>query len=184
MPEIIQTEEDKLIAAAKTNPQAFCQLYDRYVTRIYNYVLREMRDDALAQDIVSATFEKALRNLPRYQWRGTSFGAWLYKIARNEMLMHQRGSWRFLPLYDHLESPLSVEQLAHASAQWDVVSRALAQLSSRDQELLRLHYFEDLSHLEVAEILNTNPRNVAVRLHRALKRLKTMLERRELASHA
>ena len=79
-----------LVQCAQEDPREFVALYDRYVGRLYAYARRETGDTALAQDIVSATFEKALRKLPSFQWRGAGFGAWLFKIARNEILMHYR----------------------------------------------------------------------------------------------
>ncbi len=51
----------------------------------------------------------------------------------------------------------------------------MSRLSKRDQEVLRLSYYEELSHEEIGEVLDCSSRNVAVRLHRALKRLKKQL---------
>lgn len=164
--------DEHLVREAQQCPEAFLPLYDRYVERIYAYAQRETGDVMVAQDIVSATFEKALKNLPRYQWRGTSFGAWLYKIARNEILMHFRGGWRFLPLLDRFQIPGGVEQTVADNQQMDVILDALCHLPKRDQEIVRLHYYESLSHAEIGEILNCTSKNVAVRLHRALRRLR------------
>jgi len=75
--------DDKSLAeAARIDPQVFATLYDRYVDRIYAYALRQVGEVSQAQDVTSATFEKALRNLRHQGWRGDSFLAWLYQIAR------------------------------------------------------------------------------------------------------
>jgi RNA polymerase sigma-70 factor (ECF subfamily) len=167
--------EAQLVQRAKHDPQAFAALYDHYVERIYAYAQRETRDTAVSQDIVSATFEKALRNLPRYEWRGVSFGAWLYKIARSEIAMHFRKQNRFLPLVGRFLSPMRVEATIQRWEQFDEVQIALSRLPKRDQEILRLSFYEELSHAEIGEVLDCSTRNVAVRLHRALKRLRKQL---------
>jgi RNA polymerase sigma-70 factor (ECF subfamily) len=167
--------EAQLVQRAKADPQAFAALYDHYVERIYAYAQRETRDTAIAQDIVSATFEKALKNLPRYEWRGTSFGAWLYKIARSEIAQHYRKQNRFLPLVGRFLSPQQVEATVQRWQQYDEIQIALSRLSKRDQEILRLSYYEELSHEEIGEVLDCSSRNVAVRLHRALKRLRKQM---------
>ncbi len=167
--------EAQLVQRAKAEPQAFAALYDHYVERIYAYAQRETRDTAVAQDIVSATFEKALKNLPRYEWRGTSFGAWLYKIARSEIAQHYRKQNRQLPLVGRFLSPQQVEATVQRWQQYDEIQIALGQLPIRDQEILRLSYYEELTHKEIGEVLNCSSRNVAVRLHRALKRLRKQM---------
>mgnify|MGYP001457323916 CR=1 FL=1 len=168
-------DEAQLVQQARHDPTAFGQLYDRYVDRIYAYVQRETGDTAVAQDIVSATFEKALQNLPRYEWRGVSFGAWLYKIARNEIRMQYRRQKWFAPLQDRFFSDAHVERAVQQQEEQDAVRQALKRLSARDQEILRLHFFEELSHAEISIVVNCSTRNVAVRLHRALKRLRRKL---------
>lgn len=168
-------DEARLVQQARDDLQVFGVLYDRYVERIYAYAQRETGDVATAEDIVSATFEKALRNLPAYRWRGTSFGAWLYKIARNELRMHWRKQRWTVPLRGIFRSGVSVEQSVQANDESDALQVALRRLSNADQEILRLRYYESLSHPEIAEVLNCSPNSAAVRLHRALKRVRTQM---------
>jgi RNA polymerase sigma-70 factor (ECF subfamily) len=168
-------DEARLVECARHDAEAFVLLYDRYVERIYAYAQRETGDVALAQDIVSATFEKALVNLPGYRWRGVSFGAWLYKIARNEIHMQRRKQKWTIPLVDRFFSNVNVEKWLQTEEQANEIQQALARLSGRDQEVLRLAFYEELSHAEIGQILNCSPRNVAVRLHRALKRLRKQM---------
>ena len=82
--------EQALVEQAITEPSAFAELYNCYVDRIYAFVYRRVENEMLAQDITSTTFEKALRALPTYRSKGGGFYAWLYTIARNEVIAHQR----------------------------------------------------------------------------------------------
>lgn len=173
-------DEPTLIARAQKDPRAFAPLYERYVDKIYAYAQREVQNAVLAQDIVAATFEKALKNLPRYQWRGTNFGAWLYRIARNEIMMHYRQRHWLSPLFDRFPSSVRVEQRFMDREAHDQVAAALRLLSEKDQELLRLRYYEDLSNIEIAEVMQQSPNATAVAIHRALKRLRDRLQENNL----
>ena len=169
------TDEIALIAQARDDPLAFVTLYERYVEPIFGFVYRRTHDETLASDITSATFEKALHSIRRYQWRGVSFGAWLYRIARNEIAQHYRRRL-FLPLLHQYPTTLDVEQTVQSNQQRDSLYAALAKLSQADQELITLRYFESLSSAEVAAILGCSVDNVYLRLHRALGRLRKHLE--------
>ncbi len=170
-------DEPTLIARAQQDPQAFGPLYQRYADKIYAYAQREVQNTALAQDIVAGTFEKALKNLPRYRWQGTSFGAWLYRIARNEIMMHYRKRHWLSPLFDRIPSSVRIEQRFMDREEQDEVTAAMRMLSDKDQELLRLRYYEDLSNDEIAEVLQKSANATAVAIHRALKRLRGHLEK-------
>lgn len=184
---ISENEERILIDQAKEDPRAFDRLYHLYVNRIFAYVWHRVRDDALAQDVTAATFEKALRNIKRYEWRGYSFGAWLYKIAYNELVSHHRRQ-KFLAPLNAIENlwkaDISVEAEVHLQGQKDVLNEALQQLADHDQELLVLKFYEGLSSYEVGQIMGYSENNVNVRLHRALKRLKDEVSRLEIARGA
>ena len=60
--------------------------------------------------------------------------------------------------------------------QYAAIQHALKQLSDKDRELISLRFFEELSAQEVSEVLHISTTNVYVRLHRALKRLKDVME--------
>jgi RNA polymerase sigma-70 factor, ECF subfamily len=76
-----QPDDDTLVAAARANPAAFADLYERYHAAIHQFVLRRVTDTHRAEDITSQVFLRALRGLPAY--RTGSFRGWLFQIARN-----------------------------------------------------------------------------------------------------
>src|SRR5215469_9026706 len=75
--------EKKLIDAAKRDPAQFAELYEDNFGRVYGYIARRVHDRALAEDLTADVFHQALANLPRFEWRGVPFGAWLIRIAAN-----------------------------------------------------------------------------------------------------
>lgn len=173
-------DEEQLIRRAQREPQAFLALYERYVDRIYRFAYSHTGNEALAKDVTSATFEKALRNIRRYQWRGVSFGAWLYRIAQNELTQQHRKGRFTTPLAETESSEADVERTVQHQEQHNALQTALAQLSATDQQVIALRFFEELSSTEVAEILQCSRPVLYLRLHRALTRLRNLLENTEI----
>ncbi|HEX6383880.1 MAG TPA: sigma-70 family RNA polymerase sigma factor [Anaerolineae bacterium] len=178
-----ETNDQILVERAQKDPKAFAALYDRYVGRIYAYAYRQTNNEALAKDVTSATFEKALRHIRRYQWQGASFCAWLYRIARNEIIQHQRRRRFLAPLLGqrppdngHVSADRMPEAAVQRSERRQELQVALSRLSAQDREIVTLRFFEELSSAEVAEILGCSTDNVYVRLHRALQRLRQQLD--------
>ncbi len=76
-------DERALIAAAQADPRQFGPLYERCFAQVYGYVARRVRERAEAEDVTSEVFQRALAGLPKYEWRGAPFAAWLLRIAAN-----------------------------------------------------------------------------------------------------
>src|ERR1700737_3991612 len=83
-------EERKEILAAQRDRAAFAPLYERYVDQIYAYVFTLTRDKEQAEDVTATTFAKAIEELPRFQWRGVPYSAWLYRVAANQVSRERR----------------------------------------------------------------------------------------------
>ena len=172
-----ESNEQRLVEQAQSEPRAFAALYDHYVTRIFKYVYRQVMDEAVAEDITAVTFEKALRHIRRYEVQGSSFGAWLYRIAHNELMSHYRRQKFLLPLkWLGRTEARGAETAVVQREQHSQLHTALAQLSAKDQDIISLRYFEGLTSEEVAEILGCSTQNVYLRLHRALGHLRQQLE--------
>ena len=76
-------DESELIARAKTDKEAFGELYEQYVERIYNYVYYRTGNAEDAEDLTARIFFKAMQHIGNYHDRGLPFSAWLYRIAHN-----------------------------------------------------------------------------------------------------
>ena len=77
--------ERALIEAAQRDRGRFADLYEANFERVYAYVARRVRDRDEAQDLTADVFHLALKGLPRFEWRGVPFAAWLFRIASNEI---------------------------------------------------------------------------------------------------
>ena len=170
-----KSDEQSLIEQASHDPQAFAALYDRYVEQVFLFALRRTGDRALAEDIISATFEKALRHLWTYGWKGKSYKSWLCMIANQQVIEHHRKNQRYIALPSDFPATIDVEGQAQDPIQWAQIVMAIGKLSQNDQEVITLRLIDRLSNTETAEFLRCSPQNVSVRLYRALGRLRKML---------
>lgn len=127
---------------------------------------------------------KALDALPRFTWQGISVSAWLYRIANNRITDHFRrkgNSGRGTLAIEDVktlvdERPLPEDRIL-ATIRRAEVEEAMGKLSEQDQLVVTLIFYEELSSSEVAEIMGISTNLVYVRLHRALKRMRRVLER-------
>ncbi len=179
-------DETELVERAKTQLQAFGQLYELYYGKMLNYIYRRTLDVALAETLTSNTFFSALRGLPGYQHRG-KFGAWLYRIASNEIRLNWRAErgrresdsrWReeFGRLRFAAHEATAAEDVEEKMRQFARLHEALSRLPERYQTVLALRYFEGLSYDEVADVLGKRLGTVKSLIHRGLARLKVQFE--------
>ncbi len=168
-------QERQLVASAREDSAAFAQLYDFYLPRIYGFIYRRIQDRCVAEDLTSMTFQRALENVRRPDFRNDCFGGWLYRVASNAVVDHVRRDRRFVALgnSDGEEVPgdLALDALA-AALDRDQLRRALLSLSSAHREVLVLRFYDDMDTLEMCAILGCSRETLAVRLHRALRALR------------
>jgi RNA polymerase sigma-70 factor (ECF subfamily) len=74
-------DERLQVEAARQDPARFAKLYENNFDRVYAYIAHRVRDRDEAQDLTAEVFHQALAGLPRFEWRGLPFAAWLLGIA-------------------------------------------------------------------------------------------------------
>lgn len=165
----------------KQDPEAFAELYDLYVKRIYRFVYFKVSGHEETEDIVSEVFLKSWNYIiGNSEKEIKSFSGLLYRIARNAIIDYYRkraGSPENLAEDQDVgdEGKWSIEINERIDNQQIII--AIRKLKQEYQEVLTLRYVDGLQIDEIAEI--TGKGNVAVRvtLHRALKKLKEIVER-------
>lgn len=164
----MSTDDDRfLVEAAKADPARFAELYDRHVDRIYAFAVGRTSDRAAAEDITSEVFEKALAQLRQFEWRGTPFVAWLFRIAANAIA----DRWRKEGRREEIRS------IPDAHETDDIERRvALAQLVERlpdaQRQVIGMRFGEDRSIREIAAALGRSEGAVKQLQLRALERLR------------
>src|SRR5260221_5023803 len=139
------------------------------IKRVYAYVAYRVGDGADAEDITSATFERALRYKKSFDAAKGDPVAWMIGIARREIASHYAArpdAGRVLP---ELAMP---GDLASDSAERLDLRAAVADLDPRDRELIALRYGADLSARQIADLLELKTNAVEIPSHRALRKLR------------
>lgn len=146
---------------------------------VYRYVRFRVASRDTAEDLTSDVFMKALRSLSRYDPRRSAPRTWLLRIARNATTDHLRALQRRGSL--HISLDRAPDLVSRAPSQEERMLReeqvqrllnAAATLRAADQEVLSLRYGAGLGNMEIAETLKISANAVAVRVHRALERLR------------
>jgi RNA polymerase sigma-70 factor (ECF subfamily) len=170
------------VAAARAERAAFATLYRRYLDRVYGYCFYQLGDHHDAEDATERTFMAALRGLDGFEDRGSTFRAWLFRIARNTVANAHRSRRRRRtePLPDSFERPAPNADPAGLVALADelhAVRHAIAEMPDDRRQVIVLRFVDGLSTAEVAEVLDRSPGAVRVLLHRALRDLAARLAR-------
>jgi RNA polymerase sigma-70 factor (ECF subfamily) len=142
------------------------------IRRVYAYVAYRIGDGPEAEDVTSDAFERALRYRASYDPKRGEPVQWLIGIARR-CIESERLRPQPLPEAEDAPDPLDVEA---ETVRRLTLEQAVARLDGRDRELLALRYGSDLSARQIGELLELRTNAVEVALHRALGRLRKLLE--------
>jgi RNA polymerase sigma-70 factor (ECF subfamily) len=83
MTQLSDVGDMELVQRAAAEPEAFGELYERHVRRIYNYIFYRTGNHHDAEDLTARVFQRAMRHVANFEDRGVPFSAWLYRIAHN-----------------------------------------------------------------------------------------------------
>jgi len=147
-----EASERRLIEAAQQDPSRFAALYEIHFERVYAYVARRLANRAAAEDVTSEVFHHALANLPRFEWRGAPFGAWLMRIAANAIADRWRRGSR--EQTDTLANdPASGEPSPEEIEIRAQLFRLVQQLPSEQRKVVQMRFAEEKSIREIAQAL-------------------------------
>ena len=162
-------DERLLIEAAQADPARFVELYDRNVDRVYAYVSRRAGNRAVAEDVTSAVFEQALTNLPKFEWRGVPFAAWLFRIAANALADH----WKREGRDSHDLPPEIPDEREHQDLERRLgLFQLVDRLPDAQRQVIQMRFVEDRTIREVAAALDRSEGAVKQLQLRALENLR------------
>ena len=167
---------DVVLRARAGDTDAFGLLYDRYVDLVYRFVYYRVGTHALAEDLTSETFVRALRRIGQFTWQGKDFGAWLVTIARNLVLDHFKSSRYRLEvctaeLLDTDRWEEGPERAVLESFTHRALFSAVRELGSEQRECVVLRFMQGLSVAETAEIMGKNTGAIKALQYRATRSL-------------
>lgn len=182
---MIEWDEKVCIEAAKKDPGAFGELYERYVDRIYSYIYHRVGNVHDAEDLTSRTFYRALSHIQGYKDKGIPFSAWLYRIAHNLVAnWHRDRKRKPVVTLDELVTKSLLDQQPETMAEIEDNTRMLREvirgIDPSRQELLVLKFTEGLSNAEIGSIMGRSEGAIKSLYHRTLLQLRKGLSKKGL----
>ena len=180
-----KTLDDRvLVELAADDKEAFGELYERYLTKMYNYVYYRTGNTHDAEDLTAKVFQRAMSHIGAYVDRGLPFQAWLYRIAHNLVANWHRdqGRRKIIALDDFVAHSLQSEapdRWTEEQEEQKQLMEAVRRLPDDRQQLLLLKFIEQLSNAEIGEIMGRTEGAVKSLYHRTLLALREDLQRQE-----
>ena len=173
-------EERRLVEAAQRDPAHFGGLYERYVDAIHSFAYHQTGSAQQAEEVTAETFERALKHLSAYRWRGVPYGALLYRIAASVVARDRRR-----PPVAELPPAAPSEDVGPEEA-WlgsetnERLRRALATLPPDQRTVLVLRFEAGLRNREIAGVLGRTEGAVKALTFRAISTLRRRLDPEEV----
>lgn len=174
------TDRELVIAARRGDPQAWEKLAARHQTPMFRLVYLLLGDQQESEDVAQEALWRAYRQLARFDVE-RPFRPWLLGIAGNLAKNRLRSLGRYLQRLvrvgqRQVRSPASLEDRVLAGMEAEALWQAIQQLKAADREIIYLRYFLELSVEETAQSVAIAEGTVKSRLHRALNRLRAVIE--------
>jgi len=159
----------------------FAELYDRWFSRIYNYVRCHVWPAAEADDVTGRVFEAALRGAGTYDAAKGPEQAWLFGIARNAVIDWGRARGRRAEVsLDDSPEPVSGDPGLQAALECKEekaqLLAAIAGLDERARDIIALKFNSGMNNREIAAMTGLGESNVGIIIYRAVKKMQTELE--------
>ena len=185
------TDEQWVKAYAEGSKSAFDQLLKRHQNRIFNYILRIIKNEDIANDIFQETFVKAINTIRqgRYTENG-KFPAWISRIAHNLIIDYYRQEKA-----ENLQSSdltdvniLNRKELCEQTIEDIIISDQIREdvkyliqeLPDLQREVLEMRYYKNLSFKEIAEITGVSINTALGRMRYAILNLRRLAQEKEI----
>ncbi len=173
-------DEQAIVEAAREGDHgALGKLYEHFFPRVYRYAHARLGNSEDAEDVTEEIFLRVIDNIDGFAFRGLPFGAWVFRIAHNEVISHvrrQKTRSATAPLHESIPDP-SRDHATELELQFDIamVREATAKLPEAQRQVIELRFVAGLSVAETAQALGKSENNVKVLQHKGIARLQTLV---------
>lgn len=186
------TEEDYIEKTLKGDSNAFAFLIDKYKDMVFTLAIKMVKNREVAEEVSQDAFLKAYKYLPKFKG-DSKFSTWLYKIAYNtslDAIKKKKSEYNTIAIdeitINYIASVETVLDGIERKERAGIINNCLEQLPEDEKAILLFFYFKELSLKEIIEITSLSEANVKVKLHRARKKLLSIVKNTvepELISH-
>lgn len=172
-------DTELVLRAIQKDQEAFGELYDRHVVRVYRHIYYMVGNAAEAEDLTAQAFLRAWEAIGRYQVRGAPFVSWLLRIAHNLGVSHLRSKRESSQIHEGIvdqKMQRDPESAYEQTADEELVREAILMLREEQRQVIILRFIEDLDYKEVAEIIGKSVAAIRVIQHRALNSLRKQMK--------
>lgn len=178
--------EDRLLIASKIEPRTaslspdvLTEAYEEHSPTVYGYLLRMLRNEAEAQDVLQETFLQAWKQAARFEGARGTIAGWLLMMARSRALDRLRAAkTRSKYEVEAVRVPVA-EEWRHSSFDAEKAKKALGRLPAEQRDAIELAYFGDLSQSEIASALGVPLGTVKTRIMLGMRKLRNLTNRAE-----
>jgi len=175
------SDTDLVEMAKAGDNDAFGELYERYLDKIYSYIYYRTGNHHDTEDLTARVFFRAMAHIESYTERGVPFQAWLYRIAHNLVANwhRDRGRRKVIPLDEFIAASLksdAPDQQAEDQEERDALRAAMRRLPEERQQLLLLKFVDHLSNAEIGVIMDRTEGAIKSLYHRTLITLRDELQ--------
>jgi RNA polymerase sigma-70 factor, ECF subfamily len=178
-----KTIKDLVKRSQAGDKEAFGKLYDVYLKPIFRFVYFRVSNREDAEDLTGQIFLKAWQHIDKYDTNKSFFSSWLYIIARNQVIDHYRQSKKNIELEDWIKEthvqPEILDKVDQEILHKNLLKKT-KKLPEKQQEVIILKFFENLSNKEISQIINKKEGAIRILQYRALQNLKIMLNKNEI----
>jgi RNA polymerase sigma-70 factor (ECF subfamily) len=180
------SDAEALKRASQGDREAFGMIYDRYITRIYNYIYYRTGNQHDAEDLTSRVFTRAMKHITNYQDRGVPFSAWLYRIAHNLVANWHRDKSRKQEynledgVWSSKESEMPESVLLRVE-QHDEILAMVRDIPVDRQMLIIMKFVDHMSNAEIGKIMGKTEGAIKSLYHRTLLSLRKKIDIDKLA---
>ena len=163
----------------------FADIYDRWYSRVYNYVRYRVRSPEAADDVTGRVFEAALDKLASYDPARAPVQVWLFGIARNAVTDWYRELGRRAEVaLDAGPEPASGESPAgsglESREEAEMLLAAVSSLEARSRDIIALKFSSGMTNRDIAQVTGLGESNVGVIIYRAVKQLQAALAEKKI----
>jgi RNA polymerase sigma-70 factor, ECF subfamily len=177
-----EVDDIGLIKRAKSDSDAFAQLYLMHYDNVFRYCICRLFERHLAEDVTSTVFFKVMHNLSSFDGTAVDFRNWIFRIATNAVNDYLRDTKRRTDIIrktvinSHTQSVFVLDCNEDLLKKKAFLKQAVLSLKPMYQTVITLHFFENMKLTEIAVCLGKNPSTVRTWLERATEKLRKKLE--------